>query len=329
MKMNHMPVALFGEERGIVMLGQDNGQQQPGQICLVNEARFTAANFSEPLTTFAVGWKAPEDVQRELDIVCPRVLVARRFEYKSATNAEEFLSEADDIRSVGAAFKRVESKGTSVNSKTHNKGLTLRLDRDEMIPGDEERAVQKLLRRLLLNDLRRGYTGLVAGATNTAKTWNSSSDPDMDVLTDIDTGGDARGIDGNIVVYGKSAWLKRQLALRASDKAGAFAGAAIRTPEELAAQLGVDKVLVSKVRYQSSSTAKSKAIGGAYVLMYYAQEAADREDASNIKRFVTPTEAGDYRVYREEHAKFIDISVEHYSHVVVTSTLGIRMFTVS
>jgi hypothetical protein len=314
-------------------LGLDSGNNPRGVICLANEERFTAAHFSEALTAYSVGWRDAENLQAELDLIAPMVNVGRRFEFKSATNTQEFLSEADDVRAIGSPFKRIEYSGSSVNQKTHNKGLTVRLDRDDdlVVPGAEERAVAKLRGRLLRNDLRRAYALVIAAATNTGKTWDTTAgkDPDQDVMTDLDTGGDARGMGSNLVVYGESAWLKRRLSYGAQTTAAGFAGLAAVTPEQVAAVLGVDRVLRSKARYQSTTTAKAKVIGGAYVLMYYANPTNDKDDPSNIKRFVTPTDAGMVRVYREEHSKFVDISVEHYSNLVITSTLGIRMFTVS
>lgn len=314
------------------LLGRDDGHQACGLVCLANEARFTSAHFSEPLTAYAVGWRDPANLEAELDAVFPRVEVPRRFEFKAANNAQEFLSETDEVRAIGSSFKRLDFTGTSVNQKTLNKGLTIRMDRDEMMPGDEERAVGRLRARLLRNDLRRGYGLLVTAAAgaNTAKTWDATAgkDPDQDVLVDLITGADARGIGSNLVVYGETAWQKRMLAHRAQNSAGGFASAQL-TPEALAGLLGIDRVVVSKSRYQASASAKGKVIGGAYVLMLYAELAAGLDDPSNVKRFVTPTESGPVRVYRQEYDKYIDVSVEHYSNIVVTSTLGIRMFTVS
>jgi hypothetical protein len=54
-----------------------------------------------------------------------------------------------------------------------------------------------------------------------------------------------------------------------------------------------------------------------------------KDDPSNVKRFWTPTSAGVVAVYREEFPKYVDITVEHYSNIVVTSTLGIEMLTIS
>lgn len=306
-----------------------SGRNPRNVIALANEARFTAAHFSEGLSAYAVGWRDPENVQATLDAMAPPVETPRRFEYKSATNIEEFLSEVDDVRAIGAAFKRMAYTGSSVNQKTLNKGLTITLDRDDMVAGSEERAVARLLARLNRNDLRRAVTALVAGATNTGKTWDASAgkDPDQDVIADLITSGDARGINPNVVVYGETAWQKRALSHRAQSSAGGFASASL-TPEQLAQLLGVARVVLSRERYQSSASAKTKIVGS-YVLMYFASLVPDTEDPSNVKQFWTPTESGRFRVYREEHVKTVEISVEHYSNIVVTSTLGIRMFTVS
>ncbi len=310
-------------------IGEDTGRQIPGALCAANESRFTAAYFSEPLTTFATGWRDPENVDAQLDLMCPPVAVPRRFEFKQADSTEAFLSESDDVRAIGAPFKRIEYKGTSVNQKTHNKGLTIRLDRDEMVDGDEERAVNLILSRLPRNDLRRFLALVLANDTNTGKTWDATAgkDPDSDVLAEVITSGDARGIDANTVVFGQTAWQKRFLSLSAQT-APALAARAALTLDQLANLLAVDRCMLSRARYQSSSSAKSKIVA-AYVAIYYASPIASKDDPSNFKRFWTPTESGRFRVYRQEEAKWIDISVEHYSNLVCTSTLGVRTLTIS
>lgn len=309
----------------------DQGQNNAtGAVHLANEERFTAANFSEPLTTYAVGWDDPNNIQATLDAVAPPVQVPRRFEYKEATNIESFLSDSDDIRAIGSPHKRIEQTGTSTNQRTLNKGLTMRLDRDEeAVAGGEEAAVARMMNRLFRNDLRRAITALSGSGTNTAKTWDASAgkDPDMDVITDLIAGGDARGMQSNTIVYGDTSWSKRLLSFRAQDLAGQ-GNSSNMTMAELEGFFGVDKIVLSKERYQSTASAKTKILQS-YVLMYFAQQNLSKDDASNIKQFWTPTDSGRVRVYREERAKFVDITVEHYSNIVLTSTLGLRRFTVS
>lgn len=315
-------------------IGADRGAglNLPGQLIAANEERFTAAFFSEPLTSYSVGWLRQGEaaaLQAKLDGIAPAITVPRRFEYKSADNTKEFLSEADDIRAIGGDFKKVEYAGTSVSSKTHNKGLCVALDKDEIVAGSEEQAVARLTARLLRNDLRRAISLISTAATNSAKTWDTTSgkDPDMDVIADMITGSTARGIPNDVVVYGETAWQKRALAHRAQASAGGFASAMLNEAA-LAQLLGVSRVIVSKEMYQSAVATKTGIVNN-LVLMYCAPSGVAKDDPSNVKRFVTPTESGAVRVYRQEFAKRIEISVEHYSNIVITSTLGIRQFTVS
>lgn len=305
------------------------GRNPAGAIVAANEERFTATFLSEPLTAYALGWRDPNNIQATLDSIAPPVTVPRRFEYKEATNAEAFLSETDDIRAIGADFKLVQYTGVSTNQKTLNKGLTISLDKDEIVAGSEEQAVRWLTERIMRNDLRRAVNALSTAATNTAKTWDTTAgkDPDQDVLADIITANTARGTPCDVIAYGQTVWQKRALAHRAQSTAGGFASASV-TEAALAGLMGVDRVVVSREVYQSSKTAKTQIVNN-LVLMYAAMRGASKDDPSNVKRFVTPAGAGGVQAYRQEYAKRVEISVEHYSNVVVTSTLGIRMFTVS
>ena len=304
-----------------------------GQVFFANDSRFLETFYSEPLTTYTVGWRDPNDIEATLDFVAPPVQVGRRFEWKAASNAEEFLSETfDDTRAIGADFKRVEYTASDVTDKTLNKGLTVIRDLDNVAgPNWESDTTGKLLRRLLRNELRRGVTALAAAATNTAKTWDASAgkDPDQDVISDLVTGATATGIRPNRVLYGDTAWTKRGLSHRAQNSAGGYASAAL-TPEALASLLAVDMVKVSRERYQSTASAKAEIVSN-LVLMYYAQDGVDTEDASHTKRFWTPCQGGEkFRVYRQQiSSKLVAITVEHYSKIVVTFTSGIRKFTVS
>lgn len=299
----------------------------PGRICAANEARFTSAHFSEPLTTFAVGWRDPENLDALLTRLFPEVFVGRRFEFKKATNAEAFLSEADDIRAIGAPFKRVEFTGESANEKTLNKGLTIRVDHDD-VTGDDwrEANIGRLIQRLARNDLRRGLALLDASATNANKTW-SAGNPDADVRAMLIAGADASGIRPSVVVYGESAWDAR-LNVYEGQNTPAAGRKADMSPEDLARYLMVDLVEVVKARYQSSASAKT-AIVPSCVYGYLALQGVGKDDPSHVKRFISMTESGRYRVYEQAYEKFTDLSVEHYSNIVATSTVGLRKLTVS
>jgi hypothetical protein len=314
-------------------LERDNGQIQPGQMCLANESRFNAAFFSEPLTTYATGWRDPNNIEALLDFVSPPVQVGRRFEYKKADNAEAFLSDADDIRAIGAAFKTVEYKGASQSDKTTNKGLTVRIDLDiagEM-PNWRELYTARLLQRLLRSEFRRAMEALLTAANNTAKTWDTTAgkDPDQDILSELMSSVDVMGLRANRVLFGDVAWNKRLLAHRAQASAGGYASAAL-TPDELAGFLGVDGCRISRDRYQSSTTAKSKIVPDV-VLIFYGLEGATPDDPTHAKRFWSAVEGGGkYRVYEHPvNSKLVDLTVEHYSNVLITSTVGLRKLTIT
>lgn len=322
-------IQLFNEAE----LPGPNAVLAPDQIGLANATRFTEAFFSEPLTTFAVGFRDPANILDELEFVAPRVSVGRRFEFASDVNAEEFYSETDDIRAIGSDFKKVVYKSSKTNSKTHNKGLTLRVDMDEVAdqPNWREQKTQKLLRRLWRNELRRAIALLSANATNTAKTWDTTAlkDPDMDLNTDLIAGAALLGFKVNRVLFGETAWSKRFLSHRSQTVAGGFASSTM-TPAQVAGLLGLQEVRVSSARYATSATARTEIVSN-LVIEFFAESGMDTEDASNIKRFVSPCEGGgDVRVYEQQvSSKIIEISVEHYSNIVATSTTGLRKLTIS
>jgi hypothetical protein len=317
----------------LVGLERDNGQIQPGQVCLANESRFNAAFFSEPLTAYATGWRDPNNLESLLDFVASPVQVGRRFEYKKADNAEAFLSDQDDVRSIGADFKRVEFKGSTQTEKTLNKGLTVRVDLDVAgeMPNWRELYTARLLQRLLRNEFRRGMELILAAANNTAKTWDTTAgkDPDQDILSELMSSVDAMGVRANRVLFGDVAWHKRMLAHRAQASAGGYASAGL-TPQELAGFLGVEGVRISRDRYQSTASAKTKIVPD-IVLVFYGQEGATTEDATHAKRFWSAVEGGGkYRVYEQQvSSKIVDLTVEHYSNVLITSTVGLRKLTIT
>ena len=308
------------------------GENKHGVITAANDSLLTEAYFSQPLTSFAVGWRDPNNIEAALEFFAPKVPTSRRFEYASFVNVEEFYSETDDdLRAIGADFKQVEYRSSKVLGKTDNRGLRIVVDLDQVaeLPNWQEMYVGKLMRRLKRNALRRAFALLSAAATNTAKTWDTSADPDQDVISELVTAVTASGVMPSRAGYGHTAWSKRSLALRGGSNAGKFATSGF-TPEQLAGLLGLDQVYVSKERYQSSASAKSEIVG-TKVLMFTAASGQDTEDPSNIKRFVSGVDGGgDVRVYSKQiNSKLWEIVVEHYESIKITSTLGIRQFTVS
>ncbi|MEM1083228.1 MAG: hypothetical protein AAGI48_03830 [Verrucomicrobiota bacterium] len=310
----------------------DDGGFKHDRIVAANASLFTESYFSEPLTTYAVGFRDPNNIEETLEFFAPAVQVPRRFEHAVHNNAEEFYSEDDDERAIRADFGEVEYTEDKVDAKTVNRGLKICVDLDEVADKDNwrEHYTGKLLRRLNRNSLRRAIALLSAAATNTAKTWDSSAgkDPDQDVSTELIAAATASGVRPNRVGYGDTAYSKRITSHRAQDNAGGYASAGL-TLEQLASFLNVDQTFVSRERYSTGGD-KQEVVNN-LVLMFMAMSGQDQEDPSNIKRFWSPTESGGrVRVYeREVSAKLYEIVVEHYELTKITSMLGIRKFTVS
>lgn len=311
----------------------DGKFDRPG-LHLANDSRFLETFFSEPLTTYAVGWKDPNNLEATLDFLAPGVEVGRRFEWKKATNAEEFLSETtDDLRGIGADFKRVQYSGTDVVSKTFNRGLCEIIDLDNVTGNSwEQKSVARLQRRLLRNSVRRAFAALTAAAVNTAKTWGASADPDHDEDSELNTSTTLTGVRPNRVLYGDTSWLYRRGSYRVQNTPASGIAASL-SEADLATYLRVDQVMVSKERYQSAAATKSE-IAGTKVIAFFADSMASTEDPSNIKRFYSTHDAsqggGRWMVHRQElSSKLVALTVSHYENTVVTSTLGVRQLTVS
>ena len=323
---------------GEAFLGKDPGQSyQHGQIFFANDSRFNETYYSEPLTNYLVGFRDPNDIEATLNFIAPPVTVGRRFEWKAAVNAEEFLSEiVDDQRALGSDFKAVKYTGTDVTDKTLNKGLTYIADLDNVIGTNwQNQKADKLRRRLFRNELRRAIAALSAASTNTALTWDTTAgkNPDQDLKNDLITATSASGIRPNRILYGDTAFNKRGLCYEAQTNMTAYASIGLLTPEQLAGRLMVDQVKVSKERYQSSASAKSEIVSN-LIYGWYGQDGVDTEDPTNVKRFVSEFDeeqgGGRLRVYVQQiSSKLVAISVEHYSKVVVTSSLGMRKWTIS
>lgn len=304
-----------------------------GLICAANDANFDGEHLSVPLTEYIVGAPEDEGLLDAIEAMFPSIPVGRSFSYRVHNTKEQFQQDADDdadIREIGGEFKTVRRTGTPADGRTDNKGLVMVLDNDQ---GGEDSAVQQravltLRNRLLRSEIRRGLVILDANKTNTAKTWSSGTpDPDMDVSVAIDAGGDARGVDSNIVVWGKSAWIKRQIGLGLANNSAKFSGRTL-TPQQAAELAGADKGIVLPFRYQSSDTAKSKVLGDA-VFTFFSKPGLMADDATNIKRFVTMTTSGMFRVYVIPQLKRTLVCVEHYSRLLGASTLGINKLTIS
>jgi hypothetical protein len=336
-------------EHPILGADPDRGYRD-GQVFFANDSRFLETFYSEPLTNYMVGWRDPNNIEETLQFFAPQVPVNRRFEWKAAVNAEEFLSETmDDQRAIGADFKRVIYTSTDVTDKTLNRGLTLIVDLDNVpgaggesgVPPWQQQKVAKLTRRLYRNSLRRALAGISTASVAVPYTWAQQPpnpgivpvNPDLDVQSELKNATDLTGIRPNRVAYGDSAFLYRQQAFGAQNNPAGYLGYNANVGASLAAALMVDKVYVSRERYQSAAAAKSEILGAA-VYAFFAEDGVDTEDPSNVKRFVSMFDAeqggGLFRVYVQQlSSKLIAITVEFYEKIVITYASGIRKLTIA
>jgi hypothetical protein len=298
---------------------------------LSNDSLFVESFFQEPLTIYAVGYKDPY-IDDALEAILPAVPATPRFEYAFFKNPQEFLIDVDDVRAVNEEFKQVKYESTKLLGKTLNKGLAMVIDLDAVStePAWAEKRVAKLLRRLKRSELLRGINILLTAAGSASnKTWDSSADPDADVLSAVTNYGDTLGFNVNRVLYDVGAWTKRFTSLRGNANAAKFATAGL-TEAQLAPVVGVDEIIVLKQRYQSTATAKAR-MATNKVIGFYAEQQPGLEDPSVVKRFTSPTmSGGPFRVYQQQlSAKRVLLSVEHYSNVLPTSSIGAFALNIS
>lgn len=309
---------------------------QPGQVALANEDVFADTFFSQPLTDYAVGWGDQQRWIRDLlDFIAPPVRTTRRFEYRVANNAKAFAAAENDkdIRALYGEFALVEAIGTIQNGRTLSKGLTTIIDKDDEKENPQlvNQKVAWLMEMLLRAEVIRAAALLNASATNKAVTWGgqNGTNPDIDLNEMVLAGGNASGMDPNRVLIGGQAWQIRLNALASVNTAGGFQGYGM-TPEQLADWLGIDRVEVSRLRYQGTS-GKAPLVPANTVLAFNASQGAMPEDTSNIKRFWSPEFGGDeWAVWvqdKSSHLKWITVS--HKSNIILTSSLGVQKLTVT
>ena len=290
------------------------------------EAQFNQNNYSEVLTAFTRDWKDNEGLEALLNFIAPKVPVARRFEYKQTPADQIFCSEIDDERASGSGFKHIRFSGDAVQAKTLNKGLTIRVDADDIVGDDWQiRYVHLLMKRLFRNELRRAIKALKENANVIEKAWNDESQPDVDVRQILLNMTKENGFAPNRLLFGELAWYLRQDCYALQDNAGA------RISSEMSREGLAEKLLVEDVKLLKKQNLglQGNEITGNEIFAFYAQNGLLKDEPSNIKRFVTPNnDGGLFRVYMEEHTKFVDITVEHYSNIVVTSEAHIAQINV-
>ena len=312
----------------VLALGVDNLDS----LILADESTLVA-HLSTPLTTYAQGWKDPEDYDSLLEFLFPAVQTGRRFDFYKFDDSADFGVDEDDERPAGANFKVIKYSGSVQPSSTVNRGLSVFVDSDQVAGMPDWRNVYtgRLLRRIKRNAVKRGLDTLLGSATNSGKTWSSSTDPDADVMQLVSDAGDLIGFNPNRLAYVGNAWLKRNLSLRAQDTEGARVSLGLTSPQDVAVYCGAREGRDISARINQTTGGKGKTGGGNYVSPFYADSGAGPEAPRATARFWSTCDNGaPYAVYiRQIGVKFWEITVECYERLVVTSTLGLKKITVS
>lgn len=303
------------------------------KIIFANSNAYNSSAFSQELTGYAAGYKV-KDVEDALNYIAPKVIVpSKRFEY-SKFGEGDLVVDTDDERAVFGNFKTIRASGEIVTARLVTRGLTLVLDSDEMSSSYEQRAVERLKRRLLRNELARASAILATAATNTAKKWmatgNDKTTPDADLIALVASVADKCGIHANRILCGETAWAYRFAAMVASASVGEGATAK-STPEQVAQFLGVDELRISKERYETIDTTdgskkNTNVFGVNKVFAFNGQDGIDVDDPSTFKRFVLNE---GFQTFVEDKGYVKAITVCHQSLIAQTGVGAVRSLTIS
>jgi phage terminase large subunit-like protein len=309
----------------------------PGRVLAFNASQFTVNAPSEFLTNYAVRYSDPNQqlLQGLREQIAPEVMSnsSAFVQYPVFGFTDAFLAldnPLDVRRGIGADF-------TTVGNVTHNLatqkmpeiGLAVEVDEEEELldPDWQQRKVAWLLGILDRSELRQCLALLVAGATNVAKTWDSSAgkDPDQDIATELN----AMQITPNNVWIGPGAWIKRLLSLRSQNLAGQGVSSTM-TAEQLGGMWNAN-VQVPRPRYASGAGVTSQ-IFGSVVMMFTAFPGMSRDDFSNLKTFTAPARNGQRRavwVRKVGDARWRIAVSTGKRLVALTSAIGLETITVS
>ncbi len=310
------------------------GNNTPGIITTANDSLFVQAHFSEPLTSYALGWTDPEGYAARSEFLAPTLPgVSERYEHITYPNAEAFLSDGqyDDLRAIGADFPTVDYTQAKTTRTIPNRGLRIVLDWDRIKnqPNWQQFFTGMLQQRIARNAFRRKVALGIASATDSPLVWDAAGagDPDYDLVNEAITSGDATGVQPNSALWGLGAKLLRFRCYGATNAAKAVAGRSL-TPEQASLMAGLTGEVDSS-RYQSSAAAKSRIMGSKVLLFTGAP--ASTMDPSNFKTAKGTTQQGGMTaVYvRQLTVKLWEIVVECYETEFCASTLGVRTLSVS
>jgi len=310
---------------------------QHGQICLANDALVSQATLQVELTTHGIGYADPmrNQLMDLLNFIAPRRVSGRNALVTQYNEHEPF--EVVDYKKVKreplADFAGVQQRtSTKVSRLVPNRGLTIKLDRDQIAekPNWQQMHTFWLIDLLTRASILEALAVYTAAAIADTFVWNSEADPDLDLQNvNVNVLAAATGFKANRALYGEAATLLRKIAYRSQDTAGAFQSAGLNDAD-LATAINVERARVNAERYNGAANAKNTFLGSK-VLLFSAQDAESPEDNSNVVRHVANAMGGgDYAVHLTEvGVKSIFITVENYELIQLQHTSGMELITVS
>jgi hypothetical protein len=313
--------------------------ERHGQICLANDSLITQSTYLEELTSFAIGYGGMSANRlRELrDFLAPaRPSNSRTVRVTQYDETEPW--QTVDYNKVKRAllgdFMEVRQRtATKVDRTIVNRGLTVRLDRDQLKdkPMWQETHTQWLLDLLMRASVLESVAVITAAATQDSATWDAASNPDLDLKQRLITLANITGFYPRNLAYGDGAALKRQTAYENQLTAGSLAHSMAKSEADIATMVGVDRVIVNAERYQSSASAKTEIIGN-NALLFTSAEKESPEDPSNLVRHVANASygGGEYSVYvTEMGVKTIFLTVENYELLALQHTSGLLQLAIN
>lgn len=317
---------------------QADASFEPGRVLAINASQFTANNPHEFLSNYAIRYSDPNAAALDSiqAFIAPpvRANFSQFVEYPVYNFADAQLildNTTDDVRAIGADYPTLRNPTKALTTqKLPTRGLAIEVDEDEeqLDPDWQQQKVKFLIDILSRTSLRRTIVLAIAGASNVAKTWDTTAgkDPDLDILNELE----GQSLRANRILFGPAAATKRKIAHRAQNTAGGFASAGL-SDEELASFLGLDSVITARPKYTTGASAATNLMGS-YALLFSAQDAMTRMDFSNLKTFWAPTKTGQPRqvFVRQVGDKRWRIAVDAGRRLeAVTSTIGLETITVS
>ena len=337
--LERLGVALGNEVSPNAIASNEVGAHH-GQVCLANDSLLRQSEYIEELTTFAISYDGMvgNRLRQLRDVLAPPRPSNSRIVRLTIYDENEPWQTVDSSkvkRSALADFMRVRQRvATKVDLQVPNRGLTVLLDRDQLKDKPEWQQVHTkwLLDLMMRATVLEAVSLLETSAIVSGTTWDTGSNPDLDIKQAILSLANTTGFYPLVAVYGDQAALKRQTAYETQLTAGSLARASQFTEEQVATALGVERCIINAERYQQANGTTKQEIIGSNVLLFTSIEADGPMDSSNLVRHVSNAAygGGDYAVYITEiGVKLIALTVENYEYLHVQHTSGVQQIQVN